>query len=153
MSLSRRYLAPAAISLLASVAFGTCSASAAAPAGDAGVAAAVEAFRQAMLANDRKQLEALCADQLTYGHSTARVQNKQEFVDEASNGKTKWNYITLTDQSIQLAASNAMSRFVFAGDLVNVSDGKTSSLKFGVLMVWVKQNGRSRLLARQGYKI
>jgi hypothetical protein len=50
-----------------------------------------------------------------------------------------------------LAGSNAMARFVFNGE--NVSDGKTNTLKFGVLMVWVMQAGKWRLLARQGYKI
>ena len=151
MTFSRRHLAFAGVSSLCLTAFGISSAFAAAPADDADVAAAVEAFRKAMLANDRKQFEALCVDQLTYGHSSGRVQTKQEFIDDASSGKTKWNSITLTDQTIQLAGSNAMARFVFNGE--NVSDGKTNTLKFGVLMVWVKQRGKWRLLARQGYKI
>jgi len=151
MPFSRRHLAVAGASLLCSAAFGATAAFAAAPGGDADVAAAVEAFRKAMLANDRKQLEALCVDQLTYGHSSGRVQTKTEFIDEASSTKTKWNSITLTDQTILPAGSNAMARFVFTGE--NVSDGKTNTLKFGVLMVWVKQRGKWRLLARQGYKI
>jgi hypothetical protein len=151
MTFSRRHLAFAGASSLCSTAFGITSAFAAAPAGDADVAAAVEAFRRAMLANDRKQFEALCVDQLTYGHSSGRVQTKKEFIDDASSGKTKWNSITLTDQTIQLAGSNATARFVFNGE--NVSDGKTNTLKFGVLMIWVKQRGKWRLLARQGYKI
>lgn len=151
MTFSRRHLAVASASLLGSAAFGITSAFAAAPSGDAAVAAAVEAFRKAMLANDRKQLDALCVDQLTYGHSSGRVQTKKEFIDEATSGKTMWKSITLTDQTIQLAGGNAMARFVFNGE--NVSDGKTNTLKFGVLMVWVKQRGKWRLLARQGYKI
>ncbi len=151
MTFSRRHVAVAGASLLCSAAFGATAAFAAAPGGDADVAAAVEAFRKAMLANDRKQFEALCVDQLTYGHSSGRVQTKKEFIDEASSGKTTWKSITLTGQSVQLAGSNATARFVFTGDLE--SDGKTNTLKFGVLMVWVKQQGKWRLLARQGYKI
>lgn len=151
MTFSRRHLAVASTSLLCSAALGASSAFAASAGGTADVAAAVEAFRKAMLASDRKQFEALCADQLTYGHSSGRVQTKQEFIDEASSGKTKWNSITLVDQSVLPAGTNAMARFVFTGE--NVSDGKTNTLKFGVLMVWVKQRSKWRLLARQGYKI
>jgi hypothetical protein len=151
MAFSRRHVAVAGTSLLVSAAAGITAASAAAPGGDAAVAAAVEAFRKAMLADDRKAFEALCGDQLTYGHSTGKVQTRQQFIDEATSDKTKWNSITLTDQTIMLAGSNAMVRFVFNGE--NVVDGKTNTLKFGVLMVWVKQSGKWRLLARQGYKI
>ncbi len=115
------------------------------------MAAAVEAFRKAMLANDRKQFEELCADQLTYGHSTAKVQTKQEFIAEATSGKTTWQSITLTDQNIQLAGAAATARFVFTGQ--NETDGKTNAVKIGVLMVWVNQQGKWRLLARQGYKL
>jgi hypothetical protein len=152
MTFSRRHLAVVGASLLGSAAFGITSAFAA-TGGEAAVAAAVEAYRQAMLSGDRKQLEALCVDQLTYGHSSGRVQTKKEFIDDASSGKTKWNSITFTDQTILLAGSNAMARLVFSGENVNVSDGKTNTVKFGLLMVWVKQRGKWRLLARQGYKI
>ena len=152
MPFSRRHFAVAGTSLLGSIAFGVASAFAA-TGGDAAVAAAVDTYRKAMLANDRKMLEALCVDQLTYGHSSGRVQTKKEFIDDASSGKTKWNSITFSDPVIQLAGSNAMARFVFSGENVNVSDGKTNTVKFGLLTVWVKQSGKWRLLARQGYKI
>jgi ketosteroid isomerase-like protein len=151
MTFSRRHIAVAGASMLCSSAFGASSALAAASGGEADVAAAVEAFRKAMLANDRKQFEALCAEQLSYGHSSGRVQTQKEFIDEASSGKTTWKSITLTDQTIQLAGSAAVVRFVFNGE--NVSDGKTNTVKIGVLMVWVKERGKWRLLARQGYKI
>jgi hypothetical protein len=152
MTFSRRHLAVLGAGLLGSAAFGS-TAAVAASGGDADVAAALEAYRKAMLAGDRKLLEALCVDQLTYGHSSGRVQTKKQFVDDASSGKTKWNSITLSDQAIQLAGSNAMARCVFSGENVNVSDGKTNTVKFGLLTVWVKQRGKWRLLARQGYKI
>jgi hypothetical protein len=151
MAFSRRHIAVGGTSLFVSAAFGSNAALAAAPGSDAAVTAAVEAFRKAMLANDRKAFEALCVDQLTYGHSSGKVQTKAEFIADATSDKTKWNSITLTDQTVMVAGSNAMARFVFNGE--NVSDGKTNTLKFGVLMVWVMQAGKWRLLARQGYKI
>jgi len=151
MPVSRRHLALAGATLLCSAALRAIPAFAAVTGDFADVEAAIEAFRKAMLANDREKLEALCAEKLTYGHSTAKVQTKKEFIDDATSGKTTWKSITLTDESTQLVGTNATARFVFTG--ANESDGKTNAVKIGVLMVWVKEQGKWRLLARQGYKL
>jgi hypothetical protein len=45
------------------------------------VAQAVDALTKAMIDVDRARLEALTAEQLSYGHSAGRVENKKEFVD------------------------------------------------------------------------
>ena len=37
--------------------------------------------------------------------------------------------------------------------VVMVSEGKTNLIKIGILMVWQKQDGRWKLLARQAYTI
>ena len=48
------------------------------------VAKNVEAFRTAQLALDAKGLDALCAAELSYGHSDARVEDKATFVKNAT---------------------------------------------------------------------
>ena len=48
---------------------------------EAAVKDSVEALRKALLMADKAQLEALAAAQLSYGHSSGKVQNKAEFVD------------------------------------------------------------------------
>jgi hypothetical protein len=42
-------------------------------------------------------------------------------------------------------------RYILTGE--TESEGKTNSVKIGVLMVWHKQDGRWKLLARQAYRI
>ena len=44
-----------------------------------------------------------------------------------------------------------MSRCVFNGE--QTVNGQHNSLRFGLLVVWVKRRGKWKLLARQGYKI
>ena len=51
---------------------------------------AVEAFRKAMIASDHAAFDALCAAQLSYGHSTGKIQTKEEFIADATSGKAKW---------------------------------------------------------------
>jgi hypothetical protein len=118
---------------------------------EAAVAQAVEAFRNAMLKADRSQLEALCADQLSYGHSAGRVENKSQFIDAATSGRSTWKFITLTDQTNQVVGNNAIVRHTLTGETER--DGKTNPVKIGVLMVWHKQDGKWQLLARQAVRL
>ena len=119
---------------------------------EAAVTQAVEAFRKAMLGADRSQLEALCADQLSYGHSGGRLETKAQFIDGSTSGRSTWKFITLTDQTSQIVGPNAIARHILTGETVS-SDGKTNAIKIGILMVWQKQDGRWKLLARQAYRI
>jgi ketosteroid isomerase-like protein len=117
---------------------------------EAAVAQAVEAFRNAMLKADRGQFESLCADQLSYGHSAGRVENKAQFIDAFRGGST-WKFITLTDQTTQVVGDTAIVRHTLTGETER--DGKTNPVKIGVLMVWHKQDGTWKLLARQAVRL
>jgi len=115
------------------------------------VAQAVEAFRNAALKADRAQFEALTADQLSYGHSAGRVENKAKFIEGATSGQSRWKFITLTDQTIQIVGNTAVVRHTFTGE--SERDGKTNPVKLGVLTVWQKQDGNWKLLARQAVRL
>jgi hypothetical protein len=93
-----------------------------------------------MLTADRAQFTALTADQLSYGHSAGRVENKTQFIDAATGGQSRWKFITLTDQTIQIVDKNAIVRHTLTGET-------------GVLMVWHKQDGNWKLLARQAVRL
>ena len=118
---------------------------------EAAVAQAVEAFRNATLKADRGQFEALTAGQLSYGHSAGRVENKAQFIDGATSGRSTWKFITLSDQTIQIVGNTAIVRHTFAGE--SERDGKTNPVKLGVLTVWQKQDGNWKLLARQAVRL
>jgi ketosteroid isomerase-like protein len=118
---------------------------------EAAVAQAVEAFRNAMLKADRSQFETLCADQLSYGHSAGRVENKAQFIDAATSGRSTWKFITLTDQTNQIVGNTAIVRHTLTGETER--DGKTNPVKIGVLMVWHNQDGHWKLLARQAVRL
>jgi hypothetical protein len=118
---------------------------------EAAVAQAVDAFRTAMLKADRAQFEALTAEQLSYGHSSGRVETKAQFIDAATSGRATWKFITLTDQTMQIVGHNAIVRHTLTGETER--DGKTNPVKIGVLMIWHKQNGHWKLLARQAVRL
>ena len=75
-----------------------------AEAGDeAAVKQNVEALREALLKADKAQLERLSAEQLSYGHSDGRVQNKAEFIDGVMTRKATVKSINFPDLKIAVA--------------------------------------------------
>ena len=151
MTISRRSIGVA--TLLASGASILTHFPAAAQTGDtAAVEAAVEALRKAMLAADKAKLEALVADQLSYGHSAGALQDKKDFVDVIVGKKTVYKSIVLTKQTVAVAGANAIVRHAWESES-GTGDGKWNVSKIGVLQVWVKQGSDWKLLARQAFKV
>ena len=72
---------------------------------EAAVRQNVEALREALLKAGKAQLERLSADQLSYGHSDGRVQNKAEFIDGVMTRKAKVKSINFPDLKIAVAAT------------------------------------------------
>jgi len=125
MRMSRRSLAATAVATVAAVA-GSIPRPAAAQASDeASVAAAVDAFRQAMQANDRTRLEALCAPQLSYGHSDGHVQTREVFVADASSGKSTWKTLEFSRITNSVAGDAAVSRYTLTGEVETGGQGNT----------------------------
>jgi len=145
--LNRRNLA--AVGAFAATTLALARGADAAPSDEASVGKAVEAYRIALLSSDKSKLEDICSNNLSYGHSSGKVQDKTVFVTEAA--KSKWNSISFSDEKNQVAGNNAISRFIFTGE--NVADGKPNAVKIGVLIVWVAEGPDWKMLARQGYKI
>ena len=150
MKFDRRSLAALSAAAAVSLTFAA-PAAAADPADQAAVAQSVEAFRAAMIAADRKAFEALCADELSYGHSAGKIESKKEFIDNSTNGKTTWTTLNFSDVSNSVAGNNAIIRFMLTGQ--TLSEGKSTDIKIGVLMVWAKQGASWKLLARQAFRV
>jgi len=100
---------------------------------------------------DKAQLERLSADQLSYGHSDGKVQNKAEFIDGVMTRKASVKSITFPDIKVSLAGDAAIARHLYESE--SEPDGKPNNVKIGMLSVWQKQGGNWKLLARQGYKL
>jgi ketosteroid isomerase-like protein len=118
---------------------------------EAAVKDAVEALRKALLAADKGQIEVLTAAQLSYGHSSGKVQNKAEFVDGVMTRKAVVKSIEFPNLSVSVAGGAAITRHIWMSE--SETDGKPNKTRIGVLAVWQKQDGGWKLLARQGYKL
>lgn len=116
------------------------------------VAAAVEILKKGIVDADQNLLESITADQLVYGHSSGKVQNKTEFIAEIISG-VPLDYVSvdLTDQTIKISGNTAIVRHIYSAE--TTSNGTPGHLKIGNMLIWQKQHGKWKLLARQAYKI
>ena len=117
------------------------------------VAKNVEAFRAAQIAADAKALDALCAAELSYSHSDARVEDKATFIANATNGKSKFLSLKYEDPKIRVVGPAAIVRFHWVGESEAVADGKKSATNLHILMNWQKQGADWKLLSRASTKL
>jgi len=115
------------------------------------VATAVESFRKAMVDPDKAVLDKLTVEELSYGHSSGVVQDKQEFIEALTSGKSDFVSIDLTEQTVKIAGNAAIVRHILSA--ATNDGGKPGTVKLSVLMVWQERNGEWKLLARQAVKV
>lgn len=114
------------------------------------VAAAVEQLRKAMVDADKTALDAVAARELSYGHSAGKVEDKAAFIEAIVSGKSDFTSIALSDQTITVSGDVALVRHALNGETND--GGKTGTVALGVLLVWQKQSGHWKLIARQAFK-
>ena len=118
---------------------------------EANVAAAVEKLRKAMVDGDKKELEDIVLDKLSYGHSGGHVEGKAEFVDKIVTGKSDFVTIDLSDQTIAISGNTAVVRHKL--EAKTNDNGKPAEVHLLVLLVFQKDHKQWKLLARQAVKI
>lgn len=116
------------------------------------VAAATEQLRKAMVDGDRAVLEHLASGLLSYGHSGGHIDDKKEFVEKIASGNSDFLSIDLTEQTILVSGKTAIVRHILKAKTHD--KGKDpADINLRIILVWQKQGGQWKLLARQAVKI
>jgi hypothetical protein len=118
---------------------------------DPALVATVESFRKALIDPDKGSLDRLTMDELTYGHSSGLIQDKAAFEQALLSGSSDFVSIDLTDQTISIVGNTAWVRHTLSA--VTNDGGKPGTTHLSVLLIWVKQKGQWKLLARQAVKV
>lgn len=116
------------------------------------VAAAVEQLRTAMVNADKTILEKLSAEKLSYGHSSGHIDNKKQFVEKTTSGASNFESIDLVEQTISISDNVAVVRHVLNAK-TNDAGKEPGEVHLRVLLIWQKQKGNWKLLARQAVRI
>lgn len=117
---------------------------------EADVEKAVDKLTQAMWHKDIPQLQALTADNLTYGHSSGTIQDKKAFIADLETGKSAFNKLEMLNQKITLSGDVALVRNHFSAAAVN--SGKVVPTEIENFQIWQKQDGKWLLIGRQAFR-
>lgn len=113
---------------------------------------AVLIFNKAMVDPTVELMEGLCAEELTYGHSSGLIQNKAEFIDDIVNGPFDFISLEAPEQTILISGNTAIVRHIFLAKGTNA--GEPVDVRIGNMQVYQKdKDGKLKLLARQAYKL
>jgi ketosteroid isomerase-like protein len=111
---------------------------------------AVKQLVAAMISGERAELEAVASEHLSYGHSGGHVEGKAEFVEKIASGKSDFVTIDISEQTIDIIGKTAVVRHMF--NATTNDGGKPGTVKLKVLLIFQKENGAWKLLARQAVK-
>lgn len=101
---------------------------------------------------DSLVLEDLFAKKATYGHSGGKLESRQEAIANIAHNRSAYTDTSINNFSTLMYDDVAIVRFVFKATETK-ADGKASALNLGMILTWVREKGKWKLLARQAYKL
>jgi len=115
------------------------------------VLAAMDSWKQAMIARDRVVLDRIYAPDLIYTHSNGRQESKTEAIESVVNGKDRIEAIEMAHTSVKVYGKTGLVKSKI--NLRLMSDGKSNTLNLDVLHVWIKISSRWWMVARQATRL
>ena len=112
----------------------------------------VETFRAAQAAGNPEVIASLCAEELSYSHSNAKVDTKAALLDGIAKANYKWTSLDYKDPTVRIVGPVAIVRFNFVGEQ-EFTDGKKTPQNLHILMNWQKQGSDWKLLSRAATKL
>lgn len=107
---------------------------------------------KAMLKPNEEELNKLASDKLSYGHSSGKVETKEDFVQTLVSGKSVFEEINITDERIDVVNQTAIVRHILQAKTNDPGKGP-GNIKLGIILTWVKNQNDWQLLARQAFKL
>lgn len=102
---------------------------------------------------DSMALEDLFAKEATYGHSSGKVETRNEAIRNIVHNKSVYEKgDEITGYNVTMHDDVAVVRHLFEA-IEKKEDGSEGKLKLSLMLVWVKEKSTWKLLARQSVKI
>jgi len=101
---------------------------------------------------DSLTLEDLFAKQATYGHSNGNLQTREEAIKGVNKNKSTYTDTSVTILKVIIENNTAIVRHLFKAK-ENKPDGSVTPLNFTMMLVWIKEKGKWRLMGRQAVSV
>lgn len=105
----------------------------------------------ALLEPTEENLKAISHPDLTYGHSTGKIEDQTAFMDALLSGNSDYKTYNTSDQMVKLVGNTAWVRHIMDSEIVIPTE--TLNVHLNVLTTWIKVNGKWILFARQAVKV
>lgn len=116
------------------------------------VAKNLETFRAAQAAGKTDGIAAVCAEELSYSHSSGAIDTKTSLIEGITKANYKWTTLEYKNPTIRVVGPAAIVRFNFVGEQ-EFTDGKKTPQNLAILMNWQKQGSDWKLLSRSATKL
>ncbi len=107
-----------------------------------------EKFKAATIKGDRSALEALLASDLSYTHSSAKTQTKEEFIQDATKGTTTYKSIEFQDEKMRQFGNT-----IIVTHKAVISTVQTGTNNLYITEVWAQEGGHWLMVSRQATKL
>jgi len=106
---------------------------------------------RALVSADYQALDLLLADELSYGHSTAKVDSKASYLEPLKSGPTR--YTSLQPEDVQVRVYGATA--VLTGTMRSVAmvAGQESRTHLRFTSVWIERDARWQMAAWQSTRV
>lgn len=101
---------------------------------------------------DSLVLEKLFSSVVSYGHSSGKVENRQEAIRGIVRNRTIYQDLQIEGIQVQIEGTTAVTRHVMTATELT-ADNQQRPLKLMVVLVWTKQKKEWKLMARQAVKV
>jgi len=112
---------------------------------------AVSKLTKLMIAPDSLALNKMILNNLSYGHSSGKIQTKQEFMHSLLSGESDFVDINLTDQTVIVQNKTALVRHTL--NAKTNDKNVPGNVKLYILLIWSKEKTGWKLLGRQAVKV
>ena len=112
------------------------------------VMAASQEWVNAVLKADKTALDKLLSPDLSYTHSSAKTQTKEEFITDATGGGTKYEAIDFEGTKLRQYGNP-----VVVTHNATIKSVPTGTSHLYITEVWAQQNGRWQMVSRQATKL
>ena len=87
---------------------------------------------------DSVSLERLLSNNLSYGHSGGKIENKKEAVHNITHNQSTYADVTLSPTSLWIEGASAVTRYTMTAN-ETTKEGKVNALKLHIVLFWVKK--------------
>jgi ketosteroid isomerase-like protein len=115
------------------------------------VEAAVAYLISALESGDKTALENITMEKLSYGHSGGGIETREQFIENLVSGKSDFVTIKTSNQTISISGNTSIVRLRL--DAKTMDKGKEAEVHLHVMLVFQKEKGDWKMLARQAVKL